>query len=83
MPQSERSKNLKEIVKWLASLEREKATVPAIFKHVKWEITEGGATNSTIRKYIEDLAQGGIIEYQHPFWKVTKFGRTWIDRHSL
>ena len=82
VPQSERSGILKEIVKWLASQENG-ATVQAIRAYTKWEITEGGATDSTIKKYVEDLSRGGIIEYKHPFWKVTEYGRTWSERHSL
>ena len=82
MPQSERANVLKEIVKWLASQEKG-ATVQAILQYTKWEITEGGATDSTIKKYIEDLGKSQIIEYEHPFWKVTNYGRTWLERHYL
>ena len=82
MPQSERANVLKEIMRWLASQE-DGATVHAIRYHIKWEITEGGATDSTIKRYIEDLKAGSLIEYKHPRWYTTKFGRTWIERHSL
>jgi hypothetical protein len=82
MPQSERANVLKEIVKWLASQEKG-ATVQAILQYTKWEITEGGATDSTIKKYIDDLGKAQIIEYEHPFWKVTNSGRTWLERHYL
>lgn len=67
----------------MASLENEGVTTAAIRKYTKWEITEGGATNPTIKKYIEDLHNGGIIEYKHPFWKLTKYGKLWLERHSL
>lgn len=82
MPQSERANVLKEMVKWLASQEKG-ATVQAILQYTKWEITEGGATDSTIKKYIDDLSKAQIIEYAHPFWKVTNYGRTWLERHYL
>lgn len=82
MPQSERANVLKEIVKWLVSQEKG-ATVQAIRHQTKWEITEGGATDTTIKKYIEDLSNAQIIEYEHPFWKVTNNGRMWLERHAL
>jgi hypothetical protein len=82
MPQSERATVLKDIVKWLGSQEKG-ATVQAIRQHTKWEITEGGATDNTIKKYIEDLNNAQIIEYEHPFWKVTNYGKMWLDRHTL
>ena len=54
MPQSERSDIIKKLLKWLATLENG-ATVQAIVQYVKWEITEGGATDNVIKKYIDDL----------------------------
>ena len=59
------------------------ATVQAIVHYVKWEITEGGATDNAIKKYIEDLDKAAIIEYKHPFWIVTRYGMKWLERHSL
>ena len=82
MPQSERSNILKKIVEWLASQERGQTT-GAIRTHTKWEITEGGATDNTIKKYIKDLDRASLIEYKHPFWRVTKYGKEWLERHSL
>ena len=82
MPQSERAGVLKEMVKWIASQENG-ATVQAILQYTKWEITEGGATDNTIKKYIEDLDNARIIEYKHPFWKTTKYGKEWLERHII
>jgi len=82
MPQSERSEILKQLLKWLVSLEKG-ATAAEIRQHVKCGITELGASDNTIRKYIEDLKGAGLIEYEHPFWKVTKFGRDWLDEHCM
>lgn len=82
MPQSERSKTLKELMKWLASQDPG-ATVPAIHAQVRNEITQLGATQKTIQNYIEDLHNAGLIEYKHPYWRVTKFGRDWLERHSI
>jgi predicted transcriptional regulator len=82
MPQSERAEIIKKLVKWLVSQENG-ATVQAIVHYVKWEITEGGATDNAIKKYIEDLDKAAIIEYKHPFWKVTNYGKEWLERHSI
>lgn len=82
MPQSERANNLREIVKWLET-QKDGATTQAMYAYIKWEITEGGATDSTIRKYMKDLEAGSLIEYKHPYWHVTEFGKKWLSRHSL
>lgn len=82
MPQSERAATLKEVIKWLSTQENG-ATVQAIHYHVKWEITEGGASDSTIKKYIEDLDKASLIEYSHPNWKITNHGKLWLERHQI
>ena len=82
MPQSERAEIMKKLLRWLA-LQEKGATVQAILHYVKWEITEGGATNNAIKKYIADLDRAAPIEYKHPFWKVTKYGKEWLERHSI
>lgn len=80
MPQSERSSILKEMVKWV-STQKEGVHTRAIISYTKWEITEGGATTPTIRKYIEDLDHAGFIVYRHPVWEITSHGKAWLDRH--
>ena len=82
MPQSERANVLKEIVRWLVTQENG-ATLQAIRQHIKWEITEGGATDTTIKKYIEDLSSAKLIEYEPPFWKITNNGKMWLERHCI
>jgi hypothetical protein len=82
MPQSERAEIIKKLMRWLLSQEKG-ATVQAIRHYVKWEITEGGATDNSIKKYIEDLSSALLIEYVHPFWKITKAGKFWLERHSI
>ena len=82
MPQSERADILKKLLKWLVTQEKG-ATTSAILHQVKWEITEGGATDNSIKRYIEDLDKAVLIEYNHPFWKVTNAGKKWLERHSI
>ena len=82
MPQSERAEIIKKLARWLVQHENGQ-TVQAILHYVKWEITEGGATDNSIKKYIDDLERGAIIEYKHPFWKVTNYGKKWLERHSI
>ena len=82
MTQPERARILKKILKWLDTLEKG-ATTTQILYQVKWEITEGGATNKSIKKYIEDLHKAGLIENKHPFWRITPAGKKWSERHLL
>ena len=82
MPQSERAEIIKEVLKWLNTQEK-RVTVSEFHYHVKWEITEGGASDKTIKKYLEDLHQAGLIEDKHPFWRISKLGKEWLERHGL
>ena len=82
MPQSERAEIIKRLLKWL-DLQEKGATTQAIVHYVKWEITEGGATDNSIKKYIEDLHRAMLIEYKHPFWKITPAGKRWLERHCI
>jgi predicted transcriptional regulator len=82
MPQSERAEILKKLLRWLVTQENG-ATVQAILQFTKWEITEGGATDNTVKKYIEDLERAGLIEYEQPFWKITPAGKHWLEKHSI
>jgi len=70
------------MVAWLGTQEKG-ATVQGIVHHTKWEICEGGATDKTIKGYIEDLSKARIIEYDHPYWKLTPYGEEWLSRHSI
>lgn len=71
-----------ELLKWLASAD-DGATTAAIHAQVRNEITQLGATRKTIQNYIEDLHHAGFIEYKHPFWRITKPGRDWLERHTI
>ena len=82
MPQIERANILKKILGWLILQEKGVAT-KGLRAYVKWEITEGGGTDNSIKKYIVDLDRGGLIEYKHPFWKITNAGKQWLERHSI
>ena len=83
MPQSERSDTMRKMLKWLDSQPDQRATMAAIIFHTKWEITEGGAIDRTIKSYIEDLYKAGMIEYKPPFYKITKLGKQWLERHGI
>lgn len=82
LPQSERAEIIKKILKWMNVQDRG-VTVQAFQYYVKWEITEGGASDKSIKKYLEDLHQAGLIENKHPFWKISQLGKEWLERHSL
>jgi hypothetical protein len=82
MPQSERSEILKKMLKWLITHEHG-VTTQALLSFTKWEITEGGATDNAIKKYIDDLEKQSLIEYNHPFWKMTNAGKLWLEKHII
>lgn len=82
MTQGERAEIIKKILKWIIPQEKG-VTTQAIYYHIKWEITEGGASNNSIKKYIEDISKASYITYEHPFWKATKAGKDWLERHSV
>jgi hypothetical protein len=82
MPQSERAEIVRKILTWLATQENG-ATTQAIHAYTQWEICEGGATTNTIKKYLEDLSKAQLIEYKHPFWRITNAGKSWLERHGI
>lgn len=82
MPQSERADTIRKILIWIAAQENG-ATLPAIRTYTQWEICEGGATTNTIKKYIEDLHRGLLIEYKHPYWVITEQGKVWLEMHAI
>ena len=82
MPQSERTEIIKTLLKWLESKEKG-VTLSAIITHTKVEITQLGATTNTIRKYVRDLHSSGLIEFKQPFWKISKFGKEWLERYYI
>ncbi len=84
MPQSERSAIIKEMLKWLSQFKKGQ-TLAAIVTYTKCEITELGATNATIKKYVQDLHHARFIECSrdNPFWKVTDYGNAWLERHTV
>lgn len=83
MPQSERTEIMKKLLKWLESKKEKGATLSAIITHTKVEITLLGATTNTIKKYVDDLGTNGLIHYKHPFWKISEFGKEWLERYYI
>jgi len=81
MPQSERSHNVIDLLKWLAK-QNDGATVGQIHAYVTNEVTVFGATEKAIDSYIEVVSNAMFIEYQHPRWLITKAGRDWLERHT-
>lgn len=82
MPQSERSNILKELLKWISSQENG-ATLAAIHAQVRNEITQLGATAKTIESYVYELHRASFIEYKPPYWRITKSGKEWLERHTV
>ena len=81
MPQQERSRNLLRMLKWL-STQQQGATTGALKAYTRNEITQLGATDKTIENYIDALKTANFTEYTHPYWKITKAGRDFLQRHG-
>jgi len=86
LPQSERSANIKAILKWLRNVVgSEGATVGAIIKYVIEEITEFGATERTAKSYIQALKRARFVE-PHPDrpskLRITPAGKRWLESHE-
>jgi predicted transcriptional regulator len=79
LPQAERSHNQVEMLKYLRTQENG-ATAAALKAYTRNEITLLGATDKTIENYIDNLKNAGLIEYTHPFWKITKAGLIFLER---
>jgi predicted transcriptional regulator len=79
MPQQERSRNQLEMLKWLKT-QQNGAHTAALKAYTRNEITLLGATDKTIENYIDNLKNAGFIEYNHPFWKITKAGLNFLER---
>ena len=82
MTQTERTIIMKKILQWLATQENG-ATYQGLRSHIKEEICEMGASDNAIKKYIQDLGHALMTEYKHPFWRISKKGSAWLDRHPL
>lgn len=82
MPQKERFENIKKMLEWLGN-QKDGATTGQLHSYTKWEICEGGATDNTIRTYIEDCKKQCLIEYKHPRWFLTEAGRIWLEKHAF
>ena len=79
MPQVERKKNIMEMLKWL-SLQEHGATTSGLKAYVRNEVTQLGATDKAIENYIDTAKKAGFMEYKHPFWRITKSGRDFLER---
>ena len=82
MPQAERSRNLIELLKWVASSEKG-GTTAGMKAYTRNEITQLGATDKTIENYIDALKRAGFIEYKHPYWHATKAGKYFLERYGV
>lgn len=83
MPQSERSANIRELLKWIGEAKSKGQTVQACMTYTVQEITQFGATEKTAKAYVAALDKAGFITYDHPYWKITPAGKEWLERHQI
>lgn len=84
MPQAERTQNIIKLLKWLRDVvKKEGVNRHQIISYIKVEITSMGATERTAIKYLEDCGHYGLIETMgtHRF-RISSYGKKWLERHS-
>ena len=80
MPQSERSKIIKDMLVWLSG-QRGGKTIGQIVRHVEIEITDMGASVRTIRGYVRRCESQGLIECRDRYkFRVTEACKNWLER---
>ena len=82
MPQSERSNNIRELLKFIDQSPKGQ-TLQACVSYVVQEITQFGATEKTAKAYLAALGRSAFIKYSHPYWKITPAGKKWKERHEI
>lgn len=86
LPQPERTKNIKAILKWLRDIVGSKgATVGQIMAYTETEVTDMGATQRTIRSYIEAIRRRQLIAVCGDGFRlrITAAGRRWLERRGV
>jgi len=82
-PQSERSKNIRELLKWIGEAKSKGKTAGGCVAYVMHEVTEMGATEKTCKSYLRTLDKAAFITYDHPYWKISPAGKKWLERHQI
>ena len=84
MPQSERSQTIKDMLKWLYAKTKKDggAKLNEILHHVTLEITEMGATERTVKKYLDVCQQMGLVSLSldRLRFMTTRKCKNWLDR---
>ena len=84
LPQSERSQNIKELLKWIeAKSKRKGATLQEIVSYTQREICEMGASQRTILDYIRSLERARFIHTEGLRFLITEQGKNWLERKFL
>jgi hypothetical protein len=82
MPQSDRSKIMKNILSWLMARERAK-NPPKILetkRYIESEICEMGAAPRTVGNYLARLEAHGFIREVHGRILCTQTGKNWLEK---
>ena len=81
MPQSERSKIIKELLRWLkAKTKGGGATRLECVRWIQLEVTEMGATPQRAMKYVKSCQNAGLITTHGLKFRLTKDGENWLKR---
>ena len=84
MPQSERSENMKEILRWLDAKTTKDggATRDEYIHHTVLEITGYGGSERTALSYLKTLVKHGSVKEKGYKFMITKAGKDWLQRHG-
>jgi len=82
LTRSERSKAMKELLKWLNAKTKSShgARRSEIVRHVVVEITELGATQRAIVGYLDTLVTMGFISIHGNKYLLTSVGENWLEK---
>jgi hypothetical protein len=83
MSQTANSRPLKDLAEWIKDQENG-ATVQGIRQHAQLLTCESGdprgISNRRVERYIDALHHAGVIEYKHPYWKITGYGKACLGK---
>ena len=81
-PISERSENLKELLRWLyARTKQGRGTgINEIIRYIQLDITELGGTTRTARNYVKTLVKLGLVEIKGYKYLTTKLTENWLKK---
>ena len=82
MPQSERSQIIKEMLMWIDAKTKKDggATLLQIVRYTESEITSLGATQRTVKSYLNTLLRHSLVSLKGLKFVCTQTGKNWLEK---